>query len=455
MATIAENLNRIQSAKTDIRTAIEAKGVTVPSSATIDTYDTYVSQISGGMPMPSKLSSASFNDYGVITSAEIKSGVTSIGDMAFYNVLSLQSITIPDTVTSIGHSSFYNCGNISNITIPDSVTTIGEQAFFYCGFSNITIPSGVTSIGSNAFQGCRITSIVIPSGVTTINYYTFGECTSLSSVIIPNSVTSIGGNAFSSCYSLTSITIPSSVTSIGEYAFAYGYSFTGITCMATTPPTLGSGAFDDTNDCPIYVPASSLSTYQSAWSDYASRIQAIPGSYKWLATYSGGTTSTAACDSTSAITLGEINNTDLVSVEIGECVTSIGYGAFDDYTSITSCTIGSGVTSIAGTAFRDCRRLTSIDIPDSVASIGGSAFNGCTGLTSCTIGSGITSIGIGSFSNCTSLTSITIKATTPPTLNSGAFYGSTCPIYVPAASLTAYQASEDWEDYRTRLQAIS
>ena len=57
MATIAENLSRIQSAKTDIKTAIEAKGVTVPSSATIDTYATYVSQISGGgAATPSNLS---------------------------------------------------------------------------------------------------------------------------------------------------------------------------------------------------------------------------------------------------------------------------------------------------------------------------------------------------------------------------------------------------------------
>ena len=46
--SIATELTRIQQAKADIKTAIEAKGVTVPSSATIDTYDDYVSQISGG-----------------------------------------------------------------------------------------------------------------------------------------------------------------------------------------------------------------------------------------------------------------------------------------------------------------------------------------------------------------------------------------------------------------------
>ena len=81
--SIATEISRIQSAKADIKTAIEAKGVTVPSSATIDTYDDYVSQISGGgggIPMPSNLSAATLNDYGLLTSAAIKSVVTSIGN---------------------------------------------------------------------------------------------------------------------------------------------------------------------------------------------------------------------------------------------------------------------------------------------------------------------------------------------------------------------------------------
>lgn len=46
--SIANEISRLQTAKADLKTAIEAKGVTVPSSATIDTYDYYVSQISGG-----------------------------------------------------------------------------------------------------------------------------------------------------------------------------------------------------------------------------------------------------------------------------------------------------------------------------------------------------------------------------------------------------------------------
>ena len=48
MATIAQNIARIQQAKEDLATAIEAKGVTVPSATTIDGYATLVGQIQTG-----------------------------------------------------------------------------------------------------------------------------------------------------------------------------------------------------------------------------------------------------------------------------------------------------------------------------------------------------------------------------------------------------------------------
>lgn len=46
--TIASEVARLQTAKAAIKTAIEAKGVTVPSSATLDAYDDYVESIPSG-----------------------------------------------------------------------------------------------------------------------------------------------------------------------------------------------------------------------------------------------------------------------------------------------------------------------------------------------------------------------------------------------------------------------
>lgn len=46
--SIASEITRLQQAKADIKTAIEGKGVTVPSSATLDSYDGYIDDIEQG-----------------------------------------------------------------------------------------------------------------------------------------------------------------------------------------------------------------------------------------------------------------------------------------------------------------------------------------------------------------------------------------------------------------------
>ncbi len=116
-----------------------------------------------------------------LTSIEIPSSVTNIGDYAFSGCRSLTSISIPSSVTSIGSSAFYNCSSLTSIVIPSSVTSIGESAFYNCSsLTSIVIPSSVTNIGSAAFYGCSsLTSIVIPSSVTSIGNSAFWGCSSL------------------------------------------------------------------------------------------------------------------------------------------------------------------------------------------------------------------------------------------------------------------------------------
>ena len=138
-----------------------------------------------------------------------------------YNNSNVKKVVIEDGVTSIGNSAFNECISLTSITIPDSVTSIGTYAFSGCrSLTSITIPDSVTSIGAYAFQSCsNLTSITIPDSVTSIGASAFNSCSGLTSITIPDSVTSIGNFAFSYCISLTSITIPDSVTSIGSYAF--------------------------------------------------------------------------------------------------------------------------------------------------------------------------------------------------------------------------------------------
>ena len=251
--------------------------------------------------------------------ARINSGVTSIGDSAFYGCNGLTSITIPESVMSIGRVAFYNCSSLTSITLPDSVASIGNNTFSNCtSLTSITIPSSMTSTGIGTFEGCTgLTSVTIPDNVTSIDISALSRCSGLTSVTIPDSVTSIDTGAFNGCSSLTSITIPDSVRFIGYNAFE--------ACTNLASITIGNG------------------------------VTSIDGG------------AFGRCSS-------------LTSVVIPDSVTCIGESAFYDCTGLTSITIPNRVTSVGEDAFSGCTGLTSVAIPASVTSIASNAFYGCTGI---------------------------------------------------------------------------
>ncbi|MGY3823091.1 leucine-rich repeat protein [Acinetobacter haemolyticus] len=110
------------------------------------------------------------------------------------------------------------------------------------------------------------------------NYYLENQGEGRTSLVINNSITKININAFTNWLSATSLVIPESVINIGEGVFQNWVSCISIRCLAVVPPVLGTIAFNNTNNAPIYVPAQSVAAYKSAagWSTYASRIFAIP-----------------------------------------------------------------------------------------------------------------------------------------------------------------------------------
>ncbi len=120
--------------------------------------------------------------------------------------------------------------------------------------------------------------------------------------------------------------------------------------------------------------------------------------------------------------MGTATTTDIVvpSTYKDLPVTSIGYSAFEDCTTLTSVTIPDSVTSIGSYAFSGCTGLTSITIPDSVTSIGWYAFYYCSSLTSITIPDSVTSIGDWAFNYCINLTSINIPNSVT-SIDEGAF----------------------------------
>ena len=316
-----------------------------------------------------------------------------------------KSIILPNSVTSIAESAFLGCYELTSITIGASITSIPD---FFHGYDccpvlaeiivseqnqNYSSMNGVLFNKNKTIIICvpratNISSYTIPNSVTEIGMNAFSGCTGLTSVTIPNSVIEICWNAFENCTGLTSVTIPESVTEMGWCAFK---KCTGLTSV-TIPNSVTS----------------------------------IRGTFE-------------KC-------------TGLTSVTIPNNVTSI-QDAFSGCTGLTSITIPNSVTSIQG-AFSGCTGLTSVTIPNSVTSIDWDAFSGCTRLTSVIIPNSVTEIRADAFSDCRRLVEIYSRNSTPPILDSYCFYGvdkTTCLLYVPIGSKSAYQSSQ-WGDFMNIIE---
>ncbi len=331
-----------------------------------------------------------------IQSVIINSGVTSIGDEAFYsessNGVYLTSVSIPNTVRRIGKAAFYSRDGLLSLHIPNSVTEIGEEAFSNCSaLQSATLPVNLTRINDGVFTGCSsLQSLSIPAGVTHIGESAFWGCSSLLSLTLPDEIDSIGNSAFLECVALRSINIPDSLKIIAPSTF-YGCSGLISLSIPNTVTSIGDNAF--------------------------------------------------------------YNCSSLVSITLPDSAT-MGKYVFTNCSALTSVRLPGNITVIDEHTFQGCTSLDSVVIPDNVTSIGYHAFDGCTGMKSLTLGSKISSFGIYSFRNCTGLTKITCLRTSPPLIAGFVFSGvntSNVTVYVPASSVEAYKADYYWKAFKEIL----
>ena len=190
--------------------ALDGEGVL--TIAGIGEMNNYTS--SGGAPWELRKSS--------IVRTVVGSGVTSVGNYAFYNCPNLAEVSLPAGLRRLGERCLYNCDVLTEIALPEGLYEIGNYAFYDSdGLTAVSLPDSLTSLGTNAFLSCdHLASVRLSEGLAGIPSSAF-QGSALTVVTIPEGVTQIGSYAFSSCRQLRELRLPSTLEGIGSGAFDY------------------------------------------------------------------------------------------------------------------------------------------------------------------------------------------------------------------------------------------
>ena len=137
-----------------------------------------------------------------IETVEIKAGVTSIGNYAFYYCTALKNLQVKEAaITLIGDYAFWMCTALESASFADTVKTIGKSAFAYCTALKTIAFSSLETLGEAAFLGCTaLTEVTLEGTLTSIASKSFMNCTSLSVVSYPDTIgNNIAEDSFLNC----------------------------------------------------------------------------------------------------------------------------------------------------------------------------------------------------------------------------------------------------------------
>ncbi len=107
-----------------------------------------------------------------------------LGSYTFNGCTELTSVSI--SCDNIPRSCFNECENLSSLELRSPVSEVGQNAFTRCyHLESISFPTGLIKIGSYAFGSCtHLKLITLPSSLESICSDSFWECQELENVII-------------------------------------------------------------------------------------------------------------------------------------------------------------------------------------------------------------------------------------------------------------------------------
>jgi hypothetical protein len=290
------------------------------------------------------------------------------------------SYTIPSGVTFVGDGAFYVCDGLTNVTAPASLTGIGEQGFAFCyALTGLCLPGNAPSIGWDAFYVTPVTIYYLPSTSGWVGTTHGGR------LLVPaypqitagpqNRTDSVGSSA----------TLNVTVTGAAELTYQWSKDGTDL---------LNNGDIVGAKNATLIINNLKLED---------------EGEYQVLVTNAFGSVSTGAV---LTVTLSS-PVADFNFYTNGGSITINGYKGPGGAVIIPDSISGLPVTSVASYAFYSSATLARVTIPNSVTSVESYAFYFCPSLTNVIIGSGLTNLNSFAFNSCDSLSTFTADNDNP------------------------------------------
>lgn len=264
MPTLIENLYSIDAIKSDIKSAIEAKGVDMTSASFAD--------------YPSKI--------GDITTSFVTETLSVSVNGTYYPTQGVDgfsevSVNVPQSVTGFTEKDITE-KEYTIVTLSNSASTVGSYCFDGNSYLNTVYLPSCETVNRNAFRSCSNLEQVDMPLCKVINTYGFQSCYNLKTVSLPlcerieswvftdcSTLSSLylGACSFMSYYALNRVCYNQPLSS--GLVLTLGYS--GGVCSANL-------AIYQTVILSIYVPSSLVDAYKSTspWNNYSDRIYPIP-----------------------------------------------------------------------------------------------------------------------------------------------------------------------------------
>ena len=377
--------------------------------------------------------------------------VTGIGEAAFWECFSLQSVVLPETVQSIESGAFAHCTSLTQINFPAALTSIDNRAFYNCqSLARAELPDGIASVGYDAFiwdtllvcgrdsvtahaleafdypftspgeedfryrwDGDQLRlyryvgaseSLILPEWIDVLEISAFGDCSTLVHVELNDHITTIPETAFWQCTSLQSVVLPETVQCIESGAFAHCTSLNQINFPAALTSIDNRAFYNCHSLARAELPDGIASVgYDAFIWDTLLVCGRDSVTAHALETFDYPFTSPGEEDFRYRWHGNQLHLYRYVGasyfLELPSWIDELENYAFEDRTTLETIRFNGRISRIPEGAFYNCTSLEYLMLPDSVTSIGGYAFGGCRHLAKLLIPASVSSIEDSAFRN--------------------------------------------------------